>query len=84
MTTNTPSGPRLANSTPQLSADFVEVMKQWQGLEKDLIALRDHLMRPIPQAGVGARVCAAMLTAAVLEEKLVRMQITAMVEAGGR
>ena len=73
-------GPRLANSSPQLAADFVDVMKQWHGLEQDLIALKDHLMCPMPEPGVGARVCAAMLTAAVLEEKLVRMQITAMVE----
>ena len=80
MPPNRVDGPRLANSTPQLSADFVDVMKQWQALEQDLIALRDHLMRTIPQPGVGARVCAAMLTCAVLEEKLVRMQITAMVE----
>lgn len=80
MPPNRVDGPRLANSSPQLSADFVDVMKQWQGLEADLITLRDHLMRPIPQPGVGARVCAAMLTCAVLEEKLVRMQITAMVE----
>lgn len=82
MASSTTNGPRLANSTPLLSADFVDVMQQWQGLEKDLIALRDHLMDPIGKPGVGARVCACMLTAAVLEEKLCRMQITAMVEAG--
>lgn len=71
---------KFANASKPIAEDFVEVMARFQGLERDLQTLRRHLSDPIARSGVGARVLACMLSCAVLEEWLVRMQITAVSE----
>ena len=78
-----PENALLANSTPALAQDYVECKHRLQGLQRDFAALEDHLRSPDAKPGVGARVLACMLSAAVLQEWLCRMQITALSQPGG-
>ena len=80
MSAKTQRTPTMANSTPAMAAQFVEVMGRYQALGADIKALKEHLQNPAARPDVGARILAAMLSAAVLEELLARMQITALGE----
>lgn len=80
MPTKTAGLRSMPNSSPKMAADFVEIAHRYQALGADIQALKDHLMNPAARPDVGVRILAAMLSAAVLEEWLVRMQITAISE----
>jgi hypothetical protein len=70
----------MANSSAEMADHMVEVMARYQALGQDLQRLSDHLRAPQPKPQLGARILASMLSTAVLEEWLVRMQITAISE----
>lgn len=80
MSTKTHGALGMGNSSPAMAEQFVEVEARAQALLRDLESLKKHLSDPLAKPGVGARVLACMLSAAVLAEWLVRLQITALSE----
>lgn len=61
-----------------LLARFVEVVAQSEELDRDLKTLRAHLETRAPDVKIGVRIMAVMLGCAVLQERLLNMQIVAM------
>ena len=76
----TPEIPQLPNSTPALTAKYVDVVARLQSFEQDLRALRAFLDNPIEKSNAGARVAACCLSASVLEQAAIGMLITALTE----
>ena len=71
---------KLPNSTPALTAKYVDVVARLQGFEQDLRALRTFLDNPIERSNAAARVAACCLSASVLEQAAIAMLITALTE----
>jgi len=70
----------LPNSSPKLAEAAVEVMHKYQELGRDVELLRDFLVSPYDREGIDVRIAACLLSASVLTQWLVRMQITALNE----
>jgi hypothetical protein len=84
MSTKPPFAPGIPNSSLKLAADFLEVARTLENLERDVASLKKHLQDPDAKPGVGARILACMLSATVLQSSLVRMQITSLAKFGER
>jgi MoxR-like ATPase len=61
----------------KLGRDFVDVIHAWQHLEADLEGLRAFLEQRDKVEKIGVRALAATLSAHLLIEKLIQLQITA-------
>jgi len=80
MTRTPDSSPKLYNASPEVAKYFVEVMKRFQDVGRDLETLRAFLSEPFVNKDVGVRVLGCLLDVSVLSEVLVRLQIVTMSE----
>ncbi len=68
------------HGSPQFVAKFTEAVAQFEQLAADLRALRLHLEQRGKDEVVGVRVLACILGAAVLQERLLNVQLSALLE----
>jgi len=66
------------HASGELVRAMVEIQHSLDELSRDIAMVRGHLEVRRPDEKVGVRILSCMLTAAVLQERLIQMQIIAV------